>query len=245
MRSSNRDRSTVLLFCSGLLLQATLAWGGAADYRDLRRVEPIRGDAAAGQTKATVCGSCHGTNGASVAPLFPRISGQRPEYLYNRLVSFKRASPKDPYYAKSPMVALVATLSEQDMKDLALFFAQQTPTGPEGDTTSTAAEKGRRIFLNGEPTHGTPACQGCHGHDAGGVISPARQYAVYPALRGQYAPYVISRLTSFKSQLPAETTSDFIMGGVAQTLDSEAIESLAAWLSALAPAKSPGPLASK
>src|SRR5271155_4056796 len=99
-------------------------------YIDLRRIEPIHGDVAAGARKAAVCHACHGV-GAPVAPTFPRLAGQRPDYLYHRLVSFKTASPKDPYYSASPMRSQAVNLTDADMRDLAVYFAAQTPTNAD------------------------------------------------------------------------------------------------------------------
>ena len=63
-------------------------------------------------------------------------------------------------------------------------------------------------------------------------------YLVYPALRGQYSPYLVSRLTNFRMGLPHDTTSDFIMSNVARTLDDDSLQAIAAWLSSLPPKKS-------
>jgi cytochrome c553 len=128
---------------------------GASHYTDLRDVEPIHGDAAAGAAKAAVCFACHGANGTSVAPIFPRLAGQRIDYLYHRLLVFKRASAKDPYYSKSPMTPLVMPLSDSDMRNLAAFFASQKPQ-PAAATAPTAPtvdpEKGERLFRMVCPT---------------------------------------------------------------------------------------------
>jgi cytochrome c553 len=94
------------------------------------------------------------------------------------------------------------------------------------------------LFLAGDPARGTPPCQGCHGADAGGPSISTGPYAAYPSLRGQYAPYLIARLTNFHKHLPHDTTNGFIMGGVAQTLDDEAIQAIATWLSSLTPERS-------
>jgi cytochrome c553 len=212
-----------------LLLMAASALAAAPRYVDLRHLEPVHGDSAAGAKKAAVCFACHGANGVSVAPTFPRLAGQRAEYLYHRLVSFKRADPKDPYYSVSPMTPNVASLSDTDMRDLATYFSSQTPPA----TAAAAAAPGR-----GEAARGIAPCQGCHGAEAGGPSISTGPYAAYPSLRGQYAPYLIARLTSFHKNLPHDTTNDFIMGGVAQTLDDESIQAIAAWLSSLTPARS-------
>jgi cytochrome c553 len=205
----------------------------ASRYIDLRRIAPIHGDVEAGARKAAVCHACHGV-GESVAPTFPRLAGQRPDYLYQRLISFKRADPKDPYYGQSPMRPQVVNLSDADMRDLAVYYAAQTPTATTAaPAQQAAAEKGRALFLVGDSTRGIPPCQGCHGADAGGTPIATGQYAAYPALRGQYSLYLIARLTSFHNNLPHDTTNDFIMSGVARTLDDDSIQAIATWLGSL------------
>jgi cytochrome c553 len=236
-KSSRMLSSPVGVAVGALLLMAASALAAAPRYRDLRQIEPIHGDAAAGAKKATVCFACHGANGASVAPTFPRLAGQRADYLYHRLISFKRADPKDPYYSVSPMTPNVANLSDTDMRDLAMYFSSQTPTATAA--AAAAPGKGEALFLTGDPARGIPPCQGCHGAEAEGPSISTGQYAAYPSLRGQYAPYLIARLTSFHKNLPHDTTNDFIMGGLAQTLDDESIQAIANWLSSLTPARSP------
>jgi len=227
----------VALFMGALPMAAT-APSGAQHYTDLRRIEPIHGDAAAGAQKATVCFACHGANGVSVAPTFPRLAGQRADYLYHRLVSFNHAGAKDPYYSKSPMTAMAAKLSDDDMRNLAAFFATQVPQATDVAAAAPASPRGEVLFRSGDPSNGVPPCQGCHGAEAEGVPAVAVQYAAYPALRGQYAPYIIARLTSFRQGLPHDTSNDLIMRGVARTLDDESIQAVAAWLSSLTPTKS-------
>jgi cytochrome c553 len=236
MRISSRMFSSPVggVAMAALLLTAASALVAAPRYADLRHVEPVHGDAAAGAKKATVCFACHGANGVSVAPTFPRLAGQRADYLYHRLVSFKRADPKDPYYSVSPMTPNVANLSDTDMRDLAAYFSLQTPPAT---AVSAAPGNGEALFLAGDPARGIPPCQGCHGAEAGGPSLSTGQYVAYPSLRGQYAPYLIARLTSFRKKLPHDTTNDFIMGNVAQTLDDESIQAIAAWLSSLTPAR--------
>jgi len=239
MRRSSRMFSSPVgcVTVGALLLMAASALAAAPRYADLRHVEPVHGDAAAGAKKAPVCFACHGANGVSVAPTFPRLAGQRADYLYQRLVSFKRADPKDPYYSVSPMTPNVASLSDTDMRDLATYFSSQSPPATAA-AAAAPVKKGEALFAAGDPVRGIPPCQGCHGAEAGGPSISSGQYAAYPSLRGQYAPYLIARLTSFRKNLPHDTTNDFIMGGVAQTLDDESIQAIAAWLSSLTPARS-------
>jgi cytochrome c553 len=134
------------------------------------------------------------------------------------------------------MTPNVANLSDTDMRDLATYFSSQTP--PATAAAAATPGKGEALFLAGDSARGIPPCQGCHGAEAGGPSISTRQYAAYPSLRGQYAPYLIARLTSFHKNLPHDTTNDFIMGGVAGTLDDESIQAVAVWLSSLTPVRS-------
>lgn len=229
-------RITTLLGPAGLMLVSamTLATGR---FTDLREITPVHGDAAAGQKKATLCFACHGANGAPMAPIFPRLAGQRVDYLYHRLQSFKHADPKDPYYSKSPMTPNATNLSDTDMRDLAAFFSSQAPT-PSLIPAGPGSTSGESLFRNGDPSRGIPPCQGCHGADATGPSSRTGQYAAYPALRAQPAPYLTARLTSYKEGLPADTSNTFIMANVARTLDDNSIQAIAAWLASLSLASS-------
>ena len=237
MAGSASDTRTQVMWAAVLFM---VAWStpAAPGFIDLRRIEPVHGDAAAGAQKAAVCLACHGANGVSVAPTFPRLAGQRADYLYHRLVSFKKAGPKDPYYSISPMTAMAATLSDDDMRNVAAYFAAQSLQITDISTPAASSARGAALFYAGDPSKGIPPCQGCHGAEASGVASVANQYATYPSLRGQYGPYVIARLTNFRAGLPHDTSNDFIMTGVAQTLDDDSIQALAAWISSLTPTKS-------
>jgi len=225
-----------LAAAAALLAAATVA--ASPSYTDLRNIEPIHGNAADGAPKAAACFACHGADGAPIAPTFPRLAGQRSDYLYHRLVSFRHADPKDSYYSVSPMTPMAAALSDRDMRDLAAYFASQPPRAADGATAAVAAPNGEDLFLHGIAARGIPPCQGCHGADANGPSDFSHQYAAYPSLRGQSALYVIARLKHFRDGQPADTTNAFIMHGVAETLDDDAIQAIASWLGSLEPRKS-------
>src|SRR6202521_567292 len=107
MRMFMSAASGIALFMGALPMAAT-AISAAQRYTDLRQIEPIHGDASAGAQKATVCFACHGANGISVAPTFPRLAGQRADYLYHRLVSLNHADPNIGHYSKSLETTLAA-----------------------------------------------------------------------------------------------------------------------------------------
>jgi cytochrome c553 len=222
------------LILAAALLPAVAYAGG---YVDLRRIEPIRGDLASGAAKTTACVACHGPSGNSIVPQFPSLAGQRADYLYQRLAAFKAVNPKDPNYASSPMPAQVQNLTDQDLRNVAMYFAAQAQTPAVLAPAAAIDGRGAALYTGGDPARGVPPCQGCHGAGAlGGPVEYGNQYLAYPQLRGQHAAYLVSRLTNFRSGLPNGSSSDFIMHGVALTLDDGSIQSLAGWLESLPPA---------
>jgi cytochrome c553 len=235
-RAHRLDRIASLCRIAGLLLACAGANAAAAEVVDQRRVEPIRGDVAAGAAKAVVCFACHGPNGNAVVPTFPKLAGQRAEYLHSRLAEYKHADARLPYYAASPMPAQVQALDEADLRNLAAYFAAQTPLPSPVSANAPADSRGERLYREGDPARGIPPCQGCHGADAeGGPIAAGSRYLVYPALRGQHAPYLNTRLSRYRDGWPHRASGDYIMAGVARTLDDDSIQALAAWLAALPP----------
>ncbi len=78
------------------------------------------GDPARGQEKSQVCAACHGADGNSPTPAFPRIGGQHSDYLLQALLDYKAGKRKNPI-----MAAQVEALSKQDMADLAAWFGAQ------------------------------------------------------------------------------------------------------------------------
>jgi cytochrome c553 len=224
-----------VLFCA--LVGATWPYvTHGRTYVDLRRIEPITGDMAKGAEKTTVCIACHGPNGNSIVPQFPRLAGQRAAYIYHRLVEFKTANPKDPAYSSSPMPAQAQNLSEEDMRNIAVYFAAQAPTPSAPQSSAAPVDRGQELYTRGDPALGIPPCQGCHGPGAsGGPTDAGSQYLAYPVLRSQHPAYLTSRLNNFRNGLPNRSSDDFIMQSVARTLDDASIEALGAWLAGLAP----------
>ncbi len=208
------------------LLFAAAAYAESTAFVDLRRIEPLKGDANAGKAKATTCTGCHGANGVAPAAMFPNLAGQRAEYLYWQLAEFKREARPE-----SPMTSQIANLDDAALRDLAAYFASLPPPAPAAQNAAPAS-RGATLYREGDPAHGTPPCQGCHGADGGGHpwAEGEAAYRVYPRLRGQHADYVAQRLRDFRDGKHLTSSSDRIMTPVAQTLDDEAIKAVAAFI---------------
>jgi len=197
---------------------------------DLRRMQPIRGDAQAGAGKAAVCAACHGAQGVAIAPTFPNLAGQSATYLYLQLKEFHDGERNDPV-----MTAQAAALSDEDMRDLASYYASMAPK-PAGQ--ADAGSRGAQLYLSGDPAQGIPPCQGCHGANALGPqphpgSAPQPPWATYPHLRGQSQLYVAKQLGDFKSGARAGSSNAKVMQGVAQTLGDDDVQALSTWLSTL------------
>jgi len=80
----------------------------------------LAGDIAAGKAKSVVCSACHGATGISVNPMWPNLAGQKEQYLAKQIKAFRDGTRKDP-----SMAPMVAALSDQDIDNLAAFYASQ------------------------------------------------------------------------------------------------------------------------
>lgn len=80
-----------------------------------------QGDAEAGKNKAGVCASCHGANGIGIAPMYPNLAGQKAMYLELSIKAYRNGQRTGGNAAM--MAPMVANLSDQDIADLAAFYA--------------------------------------------------------------------------------------------------------------------------
>ncbi len=145
------------------------------------------GDAEAGKAKSAVCGACHGADGNSMVPSFPKLAGQNEAYLIKQLQDIKSGARAVPQ-----MAGIVPGLSDQDMADLAAYFAAQKAQVGAADPALVAL--GEKLFRSGKKEAGVTACSACHG--ANGLGMPE---AGFPALSGQHAAYVEAQLKAFRA----------------------------------------------
>lgn len=171
-------------------------------------------------TAIGVCGTCHGPDGNSADPKFPRLAGQHTGYLVRQLKSFKEQTRGDPY-ALAFMWGMASGLSDPTIDALAQYYARQN-TGPGKSHDPATIARGRDIFEHGVPAQGVPACAACHGADALGSD-------MYPRLAGQHAEYVLKQLASFQSNM----RNIAVMHGVAQNLRTPEMQAVADYLESL------------
>lgn len=144
-------------------------------------------DLSAAQKKAAVCAACHGADGNSVIALNPKLAGQHPKYLTKQLHDFKTGKRKS-----AVMNGIAASLSDEDMQDLAAYFSTQTPKLGKAKSNG-AGSLGEKIYRGGIAATNLPACAACHGANGEGL--PKR----FPRLSGQHADYTVQQLNLFRT----------------------------------------------
>jgi cytochrome c553 len=180
-----------------------------------------QGDAAKGRPIAErVCAACHGLDGNSPMPVNPSLAGQHPSYLYKQLADFKAGRRKN-----AAMSAMVANLSNDDLPNLAAYFAAQKPmAGAAKDRELVAV--GQKLYRGGNSETGVPACSGCHSPDGAGIPAP------YPRLAGQHGEYTIAQLQSFRSG-DRDNDPNAMMRMIASRLNDKDIAAVAQYLTGL------------
>lgn len=145
------------------------------------------GDAEAGEAKAAPCAACHGQAGNASIAMYPKLAGQGETYLVKQLQDFKSGARNN-----AIMTAQVASLSDQDMQDIAAYYAAQEAEA--GQANPDLVEQGERLYRGGDLDNGIPACSGCHGPAGQGIDA-----ANYPHLAGQNAQYLEDQLKAFRA----------------------------------------------
>ena len=184
---------------------------------------PLKGDATAGQAKAAVCGACHGPDGNSPAPNFPKLAGQGERYLTKQMHDIK-----DGKRTVLEMTGLLTNLSDQDLADIAAYFASQK--GSVGAVDPKLVARGEKLFRGGDLDKGLPACTGCHSPNGAGIAA-----AGFPHLSGQHATYIAKQLTDFRKEEAGRANDGdaAIMRTIARKLSDEDIAAVSSYIQGL------------
>ena len=200
---------TLISFALTLLISSTLCSAAMAQ------------DAAAGEKKAQLCIGCHGIAGyqASFPEIHkvPMIAGQNPGYIVAALTAYRKGERMHP-----TMKGIAAPLSDQDMADLAAFYAGQT----QGHAAPAAVEP--------PPAHVAELmkkanCASCHGENYSKPVAPA-----YPKIAGQHADYLYVALKAYQTDgNPQVGRKNAVMGGMARQFTHAELKELAGYISSL------------
>lgn len=187
-------------------------------------VQTFKPDLVKGKELMETCSACHGTDGNSGSPVYPKLAGQHAEYLYKQLNNFKSgANGTKPLRENPIMTGLAAGLSSEDMKNLAAYLASQKPGLGAAKNKETLA-LGEKIYRGGIADKKVPACAGCHSPNGAGI--PAQ----YPRLAGQHAQYTESQLVAFREGVRGNSEQ---MAGIAARLSDKEIKAVSDYIAGL------------
>ncbi len=201
-----------LLIVTSAMLACSLAL--AADPPAAAKADAAKGGALYG----AVCTSCHGADGNSGAPIYPKLAQQHPEYIAKQLVEYKSGKR-----ANAIMSGMAAALSEEDARNIGAFLASKAAK-PGFAKDKDLATLGEKIYRGGIADRQIPACAGCHSPTGAGIPSQ------YPRLAGQHAEYTTSQLTQFRDGVRLNSLQ---MGQVAAKLNDKEIKALADYIAGL------------
>lgn len=198
------------------------------------------GDAAAGKDKAQVCVACHGEGGNSIVPTFPKLAGQNERYLLKQMKDIQcgalsAAEQKAKKCSGRPVPTMAGQLdnmSEQDLADIAAYYAGQSGTG--GQAKADLAAKGEEIYRAGVRSKGVAACTACHS-----PLGKGNEVAGFPALAGQHSDYIAAQLKAFRAAADGDAAGRSndgdtkMMRDVAYRMSDSEIDAVASYISGL------------
>jgi len=179
-------------------------------------------DAKAGEKKAAMCIGCHGIPDykASFPEIYrvPMIAGQGAKYIASALAQYKKGDRKHP-----TMRGIAASLSEQDMADLAAFYSTEAKTeAPPASPAGTPPAEVAELLKKGN-------CESCHGKNFTTPIDPT-----YPKLAGQHADYLYVALKAYQTEKnPQVGRSNPVMMGMAKPFTHAELKQLTAYIASV------------
>jgi cytochrome c553 len=196
------------------LMLACAATAQAADKPVSAEAAASRADVTKGrQIAAQVCAACHNPDGNSTVAANPKLAGQHADYLYKQLKNFKADGGKPAERSNPVMGGMVAALSDQDMKNVAAWYASQTQKNEQAQ--AKAMEAAQKLYRAGDAARGLPACAACHGPGGAGI--PAQ----YPRIGGQFPEYTEAQLKAFRSGERANDPNRMMRAVAAKMSDAE------------------------
>jgi len=177
-------------------------------------------DIEAGKAKTPLCIGCHMADGNSVNVIWPRLAGQNAQYLLKQLRDFKSGKRTD-----ATMTAMVASLTDEDMVNIAAFFESQKPAAAK--FYEALPNTGRENYRGGITETSVAACMGCHSPSGEGNAP-----AAYPALKSQHPEYIAIQLQKFKDGSRSNDAGK-MMRNVANRMSEAEIKAVSAYVAGL------------
>jgi cytochrome c553 len=176
------------------------------------------GDPVAGREKSQLCQGCHGEEGISLEGLIPKLAGQYGKYIAKELRNYQSGTR-----SHQIMNAMAATISDEDLADIAAYFASRTKMKGAGSNN----ELGKKLFLQGDISRTMVACVNCHGINGKGLTPNT---SMFPVIGGQQKDYIRRQLVNFRKG-DRTNSPNGIMNRITQKLTDDELEALADYVS--------------
>ena len=201
-------------FHSGLITYIFLA---------LILINPAYSDVEKGKELSASCAACHGDNGISLNPVWPKLAGQNPKYLASQLHEFKKGP--DGNRNNAVMYGIAVNLSDQDIEDLSEYYSSLKST--VGLTKDEYLELGRNIYRGGNMEIKMQACISCHGPNGQGNYA-----AAIPMLSGQHSQYTYQQLKNFQTSMRSNDYNK-MMRNIVHRMTDEEMKAVASYIEGL------------
>jgi len=212
-----KNNMTVCLALA-VLLAVPSAFAAGGSFADMLKRRTGSGDPVAGKVKSQICQGCHGVNGNSTDGLIPKLAGQYDDYIIKQMHNYQAG-----IRSHEIMNGMAAPLNDNDLADIAAYFADQTIMKGNGATPN---EKGKNLYLKGNISEMVMTCVYCHG-DGGKGINPST--GMYPVIGGQHKAYLLKQLIDFRED-DRLNSPNVIMNRIVRSLSNKDLEALAEYL---------------
>jgi len=176
-----------------------------------------------GKELSVSCAACHGNNGISVNPVWPKLAGQNPKYLASQLYEFRKGA--DGNRNNAVMYGIAVTLSDSDIEDLSAYYASLKSN--VGLTQDKYLELGRDMYRGGNMDIKIQACISCHGPNGQGNYA-----AAIPMLSGQHSQYTYQQLKNFQSSMRSNDYNK-MMRNIVHRMTDEEMKAVASYIEGL------------
>ena len=176
-----------------------------------------------GKELSASCAACHGDNGISVNPVWPKLAGQNPKYLASQLYEFRKGAEGNRNNAV--MYGIAVTLSDSDIEDLSAYYASLKSN--VGLTQDKYLELGRDMYRGGNMDIKIQACISCHGPNGQGNYA-----AAIPMLSGQHSQYTYQQLKNFQSSMRSNDYNK-MMRNIVHRMTDEEMKAVASYIEGL------------
>lgn len=183
----------------------------------------VAGDILKGKEKSVSCVACHGADGISVNPVWPKLAGQHAKYLETQLYEFQKGA--DGLRNNAVMYGIALTLTDEDIEDISAYYASLDKT--IGLTDDEYLNIGQSLYRGGNMEYKIQACIACHGPNGQG-----NSLAGIPSLSGQHSEYIYQQLKNFQS---SDRSNDYnkMMRNIAERMSDEEMKSVASYIEGL------------